>query len=79
MAAKAPGKQIEDMKTVAKEELASMRRDAAAAKEASAAELALMRRQLASAESAAADVEAALADTEKVAALLSGPAYVEAS
>lgn len=43
-----------------------MRREAAAAKEASAAEVSLMRRQLASAQSAAADAEAALAEAEKV-------------
>ena len=43
-----------------------MRREAAAAREASTAELSLMRRQLASAQTAAADAEAAHAEAEKV-------------
>ena len=64
--AKAPVRQSTSEADAAKEELASVRREAAATREASTAELSLMRRQLASAQTAAADAEAAHAEAEKV-------------
>ena len=64
--AKASIQQSATAADAAREELAFVWREAAAAKEASAAEVSLMRRQLASAQSAAADAEGALADAEKV-------------